>query len=118
MVLESEVLPLSAHGGQGGELKTLHLDSDDYITGVEVTTGSLQTLIVTGGPYITSLKISTRKASPWIVGNHNHPKAISLDVPTDYQVIGFHGRCGKYLDSLGVISIPLPDNTQKYLPQE
>ena len=118
MVLESEALPLSAHGGQGGELKTLHLDPDDYITGVEVTTGSLQTLIVTGGPYITSLKISTRKAGPWIVGNHNHPKAISLDVPTDYQVIGFHGRCGKYLDSLGVISIPLPDNTQKYLPQE
>ena len=118
MVLESEALPLSAHGGQGGELKTLHLDPDDYITGVEVTTGSLQTLIVTGGPYITSLKISTRKAGPWILGNHNHQKAISLDVPTDYQVIGFHGRCGKYLDSLGVISIPVPDNTQKYLPQE
>lgn len=118
MVLGDEVLPLAIHGGSGGSLNVLRLDPDDYIIGVEVTTGSLQTFVFNGGPYITSLKLFMHQAHPWTVGNHNSQRAIQLDIPTGYHVIGFHGRCGKYLDNLGVISIPIPENTQKHLSQE
>lgn len=118
MVLDAEALPLGAHGGSGGSLNVLPLEPDDYITGVEVTTGSLKTLVFSGGPYITSLKVFMHEAHPWTVGNHNSQRAIRLDVPVGYHVVGFHGRCGKYMDSLGVISIPVSKDIQEFLPQE
>ncbi len=107
LVLDSDTLPLSSHGGEGGQLMTYTLNPGEYIRGVEVTTGTMQTVVFTSGPYIASIKFIIEGRSPWIVGHHNASEAIALDVPENYQVIGFHGRCGKYVDSLGVISIPV-----------
>jgi hypothetical protein len=111
MVLyDDEISPFTSHGGSGGSVDILKLGSGDYITGVEITLGSIQTFVFSGGPYVTSLKLFMSHSHPWTMGNHNSQQAIRLDVPPGYHVIGFHGRSGKYLDSLGVISIPMPRN--------
>ncbi|MBD2234980.1 MAC/perforin domain-containing protein [Phormidium tenue] len=109
LVLDGDALPSSTHGGEGGQLMTYKLNPGEYIRGVEVTTGTMKTVFVTSGPYITSIKFIIEGRSPWIVGHHNSSEAITLDIPENYQAVGFHGRCGKYMDSLGVISIPVKD---------
>ena len=109
LVLDGDALPLSAHSGEGGQLMTCKLNPGEYIKGVEVTTGIMRTVVITSGPYIASIKFIIEGRSPWIIGHHDSNEAITLDIPENYQVIGFHGRCGKYVDSLGVISIPVKD---------
>ncbi|MBD2427411.1 MAC/perforin domain-containing protein [Phormidium sp. FACHB-1136] len=110
IVLDDESSPFKSHGGSGGSIDVLKLGSGDYITGVEITVGSMKTFVFSGEPCVTSLKLFMNQSHPWTVGNHNSQQAIRLDVPSGYHVIGFHGRSGKYLDSLGVISIPMPEN--------
>ncbi|EKU98271.1 jacalin-like lectin domain-containing protein,MAC/perforin domain-containing protein [Leptolyngbya sp. PCC 7375] len=109
MVLDSDALPLPAHGSGADKQKTFRLDPGDYITAVYVTTISPRTLVITGGPYVASLEIRTHQGHRWTVGDPKD-QAIALDIPDGYQVIGFHGRSGKYIDRLGVISIPAAEN--------
>jgi hypothetical protein len=106
-VLEGDVAPLPGHGSEEGDLKILRLDPGDYITAAYVMPGSPQKIVVDRGTYVGSLKLHTHQGKVWTVGIPDS-RAISLDIPEGYQVIGFHGRCGKYIDKLGVISMPVP----------
>ena len=106
IVLEGDMPPLPGHGDEDGNLKILKLDPDDYITAVHVMPGSPQKILVNRGTYIGSIRVQTYKKQDWIVGTPDD-RAIALDIPEDYQAIGFHGRCGKHIDKLGVISIPV-----------
>ena len=56
-----------------------------------------------GGPYVTSIRFHTETRSSEVFGT---PFANSFTYPRmgqygDYSIIGFFGRAGKYLDSIG-----------------
>lgn len=106
IVLEGDMPPLPGHGTEDGDLRILKLEPDDYITGVSIRATSPQKILVDRGICIGSIVIQTRKQPPWVVGKPD-VRAIALDIPKGYQAIGFHGRCGKRIDKLGVISIPV-----------
>ena len=106
IVLEGEMSPLPGHGNEDGDLKILKLDADDYITAMSVRATSPQKIVIDRGTYIGSIRIQTHKQQDWVVGTPD-ARAIALDIPEGYQAIGFHGRCGKRIDKLGVISIPV-----------
>ncbi len=110
IVLDEQTVPppalLSAHGSEDGELAILHIDPGDYITGVEVMSASPQKLIVERGPYVGSLRLYTHRGKVWTVGTPDD-EPVTLDIPDGHQVVGFHGRLGRYIDQLGVISMPV-----------
>ena len=106
IVLEGEMSPLPGHGNEDGDLKILKLDADDYITAMSVRATSPQKIVIDRGIYIGSIRIQTHKQQDWVVGTPD-ARAIALDIPEGYQAIGFHGRCGKRIAKLGVISIPV-----------
>ncbi|MEL7224405.1 MAG: jacalin-like lectin [Cyanobacteria bacterium J06576_12] len=107
IVLEGDnIPPPRTHGNEAGDLKILRLAPGDYITAVSVMPGSPQRILVDRGTYVGSIKIQTHKQPDWVVGTPD-PNAIALDIPKDYQVIGFHGRSGDRIRKLGVISIPI-----------
>ena len=106
IVLDGDAPPLTGHGNEEGDLKIFQLDPDDYITAVSVRATSPQKILIDRGTYIGSIQVQTYKKKEWTVGTPDS-RAIALDIPKGYQAIGFHGQCGKHIDKLGVISIPV-----------
>jgi hypothetical protein len=56
-----------------------------------------------GGPYVTSIRFHTNNRSSEVFGKP-FPNAFSYHLKSDrddYRIIGFFGRAGKYLDSIG-----------------
>lgn len=106
IVLEGDQPPFQVHGSQEGDLKTLDLGPHDYITAVSVRAPSARKILGGREIYIGSIKIQTYKQRTWTVGKFNS-NAIALDIPKDYQVIGFHGWKDNRIEKLGVISIPV-----------
>lgn len=88
---------LAAHGGEGSVLESFILNTDEYITNVRLTAPS--------GRYIGSLELLTSQGRSIIFGTQTG-KLVDLDVPPNYQVIGFHGNSGRWIDRLGVIAAP------------
>lgn len=84
------------HGGSGGRSNVFRLDSDEYITRISGRYGD----------YIDSLRIHTNKRTSPVFGGSGGEREFQLNVPARNQAIGFIGRCGRYLDAIGLISIP------------
>ena len=106
IVLEGDQPPFHVHGSEDGDLKTLKLDPDDYITAVSVRAPTTARRLGGSDTYIGSIRMHTHKQKIWTVGKYD-PRAIALDIPDGYQVIGFQGRSDKRIEKLGVISIPV-----------
>jgi hypothetical protein len=56
-----------------------------------------------GGPYVTSIRFHTDTVSSQLFGKQS-PAAFVYQLPAqirDYSIVGFFGRAGKYLDSIG-----------------
>jgi hypothetical protein len=85
-------------GGLGGRQNTFRLDSDEYIVGLSVKYGE----------YLDSLQIQTNKRKSSAYGGFGGSKISRVDVPSGNQAIGFIGRAGEFLDSIGLVYIPLP----------
>ncbi|MEO1592975.1 MAG: MAC/perforin domain-containing protein, partial [Cyanobacteria bacterium J06632_22] len=90
------------HGSSGGSEQSLRLGDGEYIASVRVTEGRPSLFI----PHcVTALEITTSLGHRLTVGTPTGP-FVELDIPDNYQVIGFHGSCGRYIDRLGVIAAP------------
>lgn len=79
-------------GGQGGGLGAFMLEPDEAITAVTVTTSQ----------YVNSITIETshkRRAS----FGHEHGTATRFEIPENSEFAGFFGKCGAYVDSIGVL---------------
>jgi hypothetical protein len=90
---------LGYHGGSGGSQNVINLASDEYITGISGTAG----YFLDWGVYIVlQLTVQTNKASygPYGAGGGD---VFNLTVPGGYEIVGFFGRHGTLLDSLGVL---------------
>jgi hypothetical protein len=78
----------------------VHQQSDEKLVGFE---GSIGAHPGDGGPYVTSLRFHTATRSSEIFGKQT-ANSFSYHLQgksTDYHIIGFFGRSGKYLDSIG-----------------
>ncbi|TVU30792.1 hypothetical protein EJB05_22433, partial [Eragrostis curvula] len=83
-------------GGSGGDENTIYLGLSELVKGVSGTSGSHENHIV-----ITSLKIVTNTRT---YGPFGRPQddAFSAPVPGNASIVGFFGRSGDCLDSIGV----------------
>ena len=97
-----------SHGGDKGREQSLLLSEGEYIHSIEVSEGDARaSRFKTYHDCITYLKIVTSEGRKLEAGKRTGP-LMSLDIPKNYQVIGFHGKSGWVLDSLGIIASPLP----------
>jgi hypothetical protein len=85
------------HGGPGGRPNTLRLDSDEHITGISGRCGD----------QIDSISIRTNKRTSPLFGGSGGNRDYRIDVARGHQAIGFVGRSGKYLDAIGLLSLPV-----------
>jgi hypothetical protein len=85
------------HGGSGGGQSIFRIDTDEYIVGLNIRYGE----------YIDSLQILTNKRNSSYFGGSGGSNNYRMDIPSGYQAIGFTGRAGEYLDSIGLTYIPL-----------
>jgi hypothetical protein len=85
-------------GGSGGGENVFRLDSDEYIVG----------LLVKYGEYIDSLQVKTNKRTSSRYGGSGGGNVYRLDIPSANQAVGFTGRAGEYLDSIGLVYLPTP----------
>jgi hypothetical protein len=86
------------HGGPGGQQNIFRLESGEYIIGLSLKYGD----------YIDSLEIRTNKRTSSKYGSTGGKKSSRIDVPSGNQAVGLTGRAGKYLDSIGLVYIPVP----------
>lgn len=89
---------LPVHGGEGGNLETFILNPEEYITNVKIT--------APGGRYVGSVELITNQDRNVVFGKQSGD-VIDLAVPPNHQVIGFHGKSGRWIDKLGVIAVAL-----------
>jgi hypothetical protein len=88
------------HGGFGGGASKfeLNLDAGDYITGISGTYKD----------YVNTISITThlKGSGYYIYGSNQGPRGFHYSALEGYEVCGFQGGSGVYLDSLGVIFRP------------
>ncbi len=91
---------LPTHGGNGAAQQSFVLDSNEYITNVRLT----------GKRYVGSLELITSQGRSILFGQQKR-EIIDLAVPPNHQVIGFYGQSGRWIDRLGVIAVPIRQQT-------
>jgi hypothetical protein len=87
----------SRHGGGSGQLHSILLDADEYITGLAGRYGEM----------IDSLRIITNKRESLPFGGLGGSRNFRIDVPYQNQAVGFAGRAGIYLDAIGLTYSPI-----------
>jgi hypothetical protein len=80
------------HGGQGGRLNTIRLDSDEYVIAIAGRAGER----------VDSLRIITNKRTSATFGGRGGSREFRFDVPSGYSFTGFVGRAGNALDAIGL----------------
>lgn len=98
-----------AHGGNGANQESFALELDDYITAVAVTKTTPRTVLgqVIVPECLASIEVKTKKGAHKLFGQPDG-EPIALPVPNNFQVVGFHGRSGRFVDRLGILAIPAP----------
>ncbi len=89
-------------GGQGGGLGVFMLEAGERIIRIGFTAGQ----------YVNSISIETDKLRRITFG-HENGVAEYFDIPENSEFAGFYGKCGAYVDSIGVLlcsGLNLPQN--------
>jgi len=81
-----------SYGGRGGGLAHFSVHPGERITCVALTWAR----------YINSISIETSKGRKVVFGQPGG-QSQSFDIPQDAEFAGFYGRCGSYVDALGVL---------------
>jgi len=92
-------------GGEGGGVNTFTLQKDEYVNEVEIREGKT----------IQSLTFKTSEGN--VYGPYGgkgglfnkEGEMVTAKAPKGYRLIGFRGRCGKYLDAIGFRWGPVPE---------
>jgi hypothetical protein len=90
------------HGGQGGTLTTLNLGANEHLTSVTLNTAQYN-----GHTRVFHARFTTNLGRT-LAGGATTSSAVTYTAPAGWQISGFHGRAGAELDTLGVISPPVP----------
>lgn len=88
-----KVIKTVMHGGTGGQPTSFKLQRDEYITKIEGRYGK----------YVDGIRIHTNfRRMPWFGGNGGKIP-FTYEAPEGHKIIGFCGRGGSFIDSLGVL---------------
>lgn len=79
-------------GGQGGGLGSFMLEPGEQITMVRFTYGQ----------HVNSITIGTSHERSATFGEPNGPSE-TFEITGDYEFAGFYGRCGAYVDAIGIL---------------
>jgi hypothetical protein len=91
------------HGGNGGRSFVFRLDQDEYVTGISGRYGS----------NIDSIVIITNKRTSQKFGGNGGDRNFTINVPANYQAVGFIGRSGEYLDAVGLAYSSLQNSPRR-----
>jgi len=92
------------HGGSGGNEQALTLGNGEYLTSVNLCSGSYQ-----GHTRIFSVNFATN----WnrsLSGGTNTSSCTTYAAPSGWAIVGFHGRSVDEVDKLGVVYAPAVSN--------
>ncbi|KAG6607646.1 Jacalin-related lectin 3, partial [Cucurbita argyrosperma subsp. sororia] len=94
------------HGGNVGLPSDLTLELDEYLISVHGYHGSIFDKHGNPTHVIRSLTFETNQRT---LGPFGIEKGIKFSFPTTglIKIVGFHGRCGWYLDSIGFHFVPI-----------
>jgi hypothetical protein len=90
-----------SHGGNGGTLNSLTLNSGEYLKSVTLCQGNRNGAMRI---FYTSLQTSAGRS---VTGGSQTSNCTSHQAPAGWQISGFHGRAETELDKLGVIYSPV-----------
>lgn len=109
MIWETE--PLPERGGSGGNSSSLKIEAGDYLKAIEVTLTKPKRLgpISLATSYLSSIRLRTNKGKTMSGGTTGDLGTFKLEAPENFQIVGFHGRSGKYIDRLGIFASRLPE---------
>jgi len=85
-------------GGEGGDASVFELQEGEYITGVSGCAGD----------FIDRVTIQTNLRTSDDFGGNGGIETFTLSAPQGHAVIGFYGTAGWFIDSLGLITAPIP----------
>lgn len=88
------------HGGSGGTLATLNLNSGEYVTALTVCQGQRN-----GSNRIFYASFSTSQNRS-LSGGSQTGSCTTFNAPANWQISGLHGRAETELDKIGVIYSP------------
>ncbi|MCP4687825.1 MAG: hypothetical protein GY859_07225 [Desulfobacterales bacterium] len=91
-VQNNRTIAMNKHGGDGGRFSSFKLGDDDYIKAI-------------GGGYgrfVQSIRIYTNNGSSRTYGSGGKANYY-YEAPRGYEIVGFLGRSGAFLDAVGVI---------------
>jgi hypothetical protein len=90
---DGQPLSLPRHGGGGGTRSVFRLGPGEYLRAVSGRYGR----------FVDSIRFySNMKSSP-LYGGRGGAVDFYYQAPADYEIVGFLGRSGKFLDSIGVV---------------
>jgi len=89
-------------GGAGGNKNTIVLGPNEFVKEVSGEYGRYQTHLI-----ITSMKIITNVKTYGPFGGEGKGRDFSIPAEKNSSIVGFFGRSGTYLDSIGVYVHPL-----------
>ena len=104
-------------GGSGGShYVALDLTDNEYIQYGQICTehvcfqANRRGTCLDSGDVVTRLILSTNKGRTRQVGRDNVGQTCrDINVGQDsHQVVGFHGRSGRFIDALGTVTVPIP----------
>ncbi len=90
------------HGGTGGTLQTLSLNSGEYLDQVKLCQGQKS-----GNTRIFYAQFHTNQART-LTGGSLTSDCVTYTAPLGWGIVGFHGRSGDEIDKLGMIYAPVP----------
>ena len=89
-----------SHGGTGGTARSLTLASNEFVRSVQLCSGQYN-----GLTRIFSVRFTT-STNRTLSGGTTTGSCTTYTAPTNWQIVGFHGRSGGNVDKLGVIYAP------------
>jgi hypothetical protein len=84
------------NGGPEGSEFVFYLNPNEYITGISIRHGD----------FIDALRFFTNLRSSALYGGSGGVET-NIQAPPRYHIVGFYGKYGAYLDSIGVIFGPI-----------
>jgi hypothetical protein len=82
---------MDRHGGDGGDADTFDLRDGEYITAIGGRYGQ----------YVDSIQFYTNMRISTIYGGSGGDADYYYEAPPGWQIVGFYGRSGDYVDAIG-----------------
>lgn len=96
-LLNGQIQEMDQHGGDGGTAETFSLNDDEHITAISGRYGQ----------YVDSIRFHTNMRVSPTYGGSGGDADYYYAAPPGWQIVGFYGRSGAYIDAIGIVLAPL-----------